>query len=362
MVISVRYLLVASTETYSGKSATILGIGQGLKDRGAVVAYAKPMGSSFSDNPVQSVEDDVRFISETLSLSSEQLGYPILSLDETTISKRLQGEDVTDYNQSLQAQLRAIKSDVVLIEGPGNLWEGSLFNMSVGEIAQGVDASVLLVTRYNPLSLVDALLNAKKELGDRLLGVLINDVTAEQLDSVRTQIKPFLEHRGIEVLGILPRNRLLRSVSVREIARQLGAKVLTRRDRLDLMVESLTIGAMNVNSALEYFRQRENMAVITGGDRTDLQLAALETSTNCLILTGRVPPQSLILSRAEDLEIPILSVELDTLTTVEIVDRTFGSVRLQEPIKVQCIQQLIQEHFALDRLINKLELELPVSA
>jgi BioD-like phosphotransacetylase family protein len=98
------------------------------------------------------------------------------------------------------------------------------------------------------------------------------------------------------------------------------------------------------------------MAVITGGDRTDLQLAALETSTNCLILTGRVPPQSLILSRAEDLEIPILSVELDTLTTVEIVDRTFGSVRLQEPIKVQCIQQLIQEHFALDRLINKLEL------
>ena len=76
------------------------------------------------------------------------------------------------------------------------------------------------------------------------------------------------------------------------------------------------------------------MAVVTGGDRTDLQLAALETSTHCLILTGHIPPQPLILSRAEDLEIPILTVNLDTLTTVEIVDRAFGHVRLQEPIKV----------------------------
>lgn len=362
MATSVKYLLVASTDAYSGKSATILGIGQELKACGVGVAYAKPLGTSFSENSPEVAEDDVRFIGETLSLSPQQLGYPILALNETTVNGRLGGEDLTDYSQSLQTQLEAVKGELILIEGPGNLWEGSLFNVSVEEMAQSLEARVLLVTRYNSLSLADALLSAKGKLGDRLLGVLINDVSEEQFNLVRHRLKPYLERQGIEVLGILPRNRLLRSVSVREIARQLKAQVLTRRDRLDLMVESLTIGAMNVNSALEYFRQRENMAVITGSDRTDLQLAALETSTNCLILTGRVPPQSLILSRAEDLEIPILSVDLDTLTTVEIVDRTFGTVRLQEPIKVQCIQKLIQENFALDRLINKLEIELSVLA
>jgi hypothetical protein len=120
------------------------------------------------------------------------------------------------------------------------------------------------------------------------------------------------------------------------------------------MVESLTVGAMNVNSALEYFRQRQNMAVITGGDRTDLQLAALESSTNCLILTGHTPPQQLILARAEDLEIPILTVDFDTLTTVEIVDRAFGTVRLHENIKVECMQQLIEEHFDVNQLLSKL--------
>jgi BioD-like phosphotransacetylase family protein len=120
------------------------------------------------------------------------------------------------------------------------------------------------------------------------------------------------------------------------------------------MLESLTIGAMNVNAALEYFRQGRNMAVVTGGDRTDLQLAALETSTNCLILTGNMPPDPLILSRAEDLEIPILSVNLDTLSTVEIVNQAFGKVRVQEKIKVDRLQELMATHFDWDRLLDKL--------
>jgi BioD-like phosphotransacetylase family protein len=144
---------------------------------------------------------------------------------------------------------------------------------------------------------------------------------------------------------------------VAELVHQLKADVLCRSDRLDLMVESLSIGAMNVNSALKYFRARHNMAVITGGDRTDLQLAALETSTQCLILTGHIPPSKEIISRAEDLEIPILSVDLDTLTTVEIVDRAFGQVRVSEPIKFECICQMTDKHFDGDRLLTSLGLE-----
>jgi hypothetical protein len=128
------------------------------------------------------------------------------------------------------------------------------------------------------------------------------------------------------------------------------------------MVESLTIGAMNVNSALKYFRKRRNMAVVTGGDRTDIQMAALETSTQCLILTGQLPPQPIILTRAEELEIPVLSVDLDTLTTVEIIDQTFGQVRLHEPIKVRCIQEIMAQHFDVERLMSQLGLEPAVPA
>jgi BioD-like phosphotransacetylase family protein len=349
-----KYLLIGSTEVYSGKSGTILGIAHQLQGKGLSIAYVKLIGTDLGESNPDRGERDVSFIAQTLDLSESQVRSPLLYLDRETIDRRLQGEDTTNYLQACQSYLEDVRGDLIILEGPGNLSEGSLFGLSLAQIAGGIDASILLVARYHSPLVVDSLLKAKQELGERLLGVVINDIPVDELERVAGGVKPFLEGQEIGVLGLLPRSSLLRSVSVREIARQLGAEILCRRDRLDLMVENLTIGAMNVNSALEYFRQAGNKAVVTGGDRTDLQLAALETSTNCLILTGHIPPQPLILSRAEDLEIPILSVDLDTLATVEIVDQTFGKVPIQEDIKVQCLQELMAKDFAFDSFMDKL--------
>ena len=357
----VKHLLIGSTEAYSGKSAAILGIADQLQKKGLKIAYGKPIGGSTSeaiasDEPTTPLDEDVQFLTETLQLSAAQVIPPLVFLNNDTISKRLTGDDPIDYSQLLQTYRQVDGVDLVLMEGAGTLQEGQLFNLSLPQVAEAVDAAVILVCRFHSGLLVDNLITAQKQLGDRLIGVLINDISPEVADMVKSQVKPFLEHQGIAVLGMLPQDNVLRSVSVRELVRQLKAQVLCRNDRLDLMVESLKIGAMNVNSALKYFRRGHNMAVVTGGDRTDIQLAALETSTHCLILTGQIPPTDAILSRAEDLEIPILSVDLDTLTTVEIIDQTFGQVRLHEPIKVQCVKQLMEQHFETDLVLSKLQM------
>ena len=57
---------------------------------------------------------------------------------------------------------------------------------------------------------------------------------------------------------------LLRSVTVGELVRRLEARVICCADRQELLVETLSIGAMNVNSAMEFFRKRRNMAVVPG--------------------------------------------------------------------------------------------------
>lgn len=354
---SAKHLLIGSTETYSGKSTTILGMAQQLKDRGLDLAYGKPLGTVWESEQPETADEDVRFIAQTLGLPANRIQPTLLMLDASTIQKRLAGEDQKDYAQALKTYQQMQECDLVLLEGPGTMAEGALFNLSLLQVAQTLEATVLLVVRFDPLYLADRLLAARQHLGNHLLGVLINDIPAEQLDMVASILRPFLESQGIAVLGLLPRSDLLRSVSVGELAHQLNAEILCRPDRLDLMVESLTIGAMNVSSAMKYFQKGRNMAVVTGGDRTDIQLAALETSTQCLILTGHMPPSAPILSRAEDLEIPVLSVDLDTLTTVEIVDRAFGQVRLQEPIKVQCVCQMMAQHFDVDRLLKALGLE-----
>ncbi len=353
---SAKFLLIGSSESYSGKSALVLGMAHQLQNQGLDIAYGKPIGTCLSSAQTGKVEEDVLFIAKTLNLAENQVLPTLLPLDHDTITQRICGDDPTNYQQKLEQYTHYSNHDLVLLEGAGTLEEGKLFDLALPQIAQQLDAAVVLVSRFHSALIVDRLLAAKQELGNRLIGVLINDVPPDQIEQVQTQVQPFLTQHGIEVIGILPRNDLLRSVSVGELVHQLKAEVLCRPDRLDLLVESLKIGAMNVNSALEYFRKARNMAVVTGGDRTDIQLAALETSTQCLILTGHIPPSPTILSRAEDLEIPILSVDLDTLTTVEIVDQAFGQVRLHEPIKVQAVYQMMAKHVNIERLLTKLGL------
>jgi uncharacterized protein len=383
---AMKYLMVASTEACSGKSATILGIADRLLEKGIEIAYAQPVvGGNVADsigaNPltlthsakdsissdaglnqqhqhplgtkIDSITSDAQLMAQALSLPAERLGLPLLVLDAAHTIDRLTGVDRQDYAKLLQENVR-LPGDLVILEGGANLHEGSLFDLATAQVAESLDAGVLIVNRYHPVSSVDLLLSAQQQLGKRLLGCIINDIPRDRVETVQTTLVPYLEQSGIPVFGIVHRNGLLRSVTVKQLVRQLDAEILCRPDRLDLMVESLSIGAMNVNSALEYFRRGNNMAVVTGGDRADIQLAALETSTQCLILTGHLAPQPFIVSRAEDLEIPILSVDLDTLTTVEIIDRAFGQVRLQEPIKINCARELFGNHCEIDRLISML--------
>ena len=357
-----KYLLVASTEAYCGKSATILGLSHLAQAKELSIGYGQPLVVNFDANSSDSAAaEDGEFLASILGLSPSHAKPPLLSLDRNLINQRLQGGNSHDYGATLHEYVSQIAGDLVFLEGPSNLWEGSIFNLSVPEIALAVNASILLVARYHPHLSVGSLLTAKKFLGDRLLGVVINDIPPGEVSTAAETIKPYLENQQIPVLGMIPRDRILNSVSVREIAKRLKGEVLCCAEHLDWMVESLSIGAMNVNSALGYFRQRENMAVVTGGDRAELQMAALETSTHCLILTGRIPPKELIIERAESLEIPIISVDTDTLTTVEVIDNAFGKVPLQEEIKVQQIKRLMEQNFDLDRLLKYLGLEVAKS-
>lgn len=357
---SAKCLLIGSTEAYSGKSVAILGIGMKLQSMGIEIAYGKPIGNLPTGSEA-AADPDLAFIAETLGLGPSHLYEPLVSLDPSSIEPLLRHCDSTALPLQLQRYGERDDEQLLLLEGPRNLTEGALLGLSLPQMAMLLDAPVILVTRFDSLLLIDRLLVAKQQLGTRLLGVIINDVPEAELARVDALIKPCLKQQAIPLLAMLPQDPIMRSISVREIVKRLHADVLCCADRLNLMVESLTIGAMSVNSALRYFRKGINMAVVTGGDRADIQLAALETSTQCLVLTGHIPPSAEIVARATDLEVPILSVDSDTLTTVEQIDQMFGQVRLHEPGKVPCIREMTANHLDIQYLIDNLGLKLPAT-
>jgi BioD-like phosphotransacetylase family protein len=146
---------------------------------------------------------------------------------------------------------------------------------------------------------------------------------------------------------------------VSELIEVLSAEVLTESSDLEAMVETLTIGAMTADAALHRFREYSNKAVITGGDRTDIQLAALETSTTCLILTGNLQPSPLIVKQAEDFSVAVLLVRENTMETVEAIEQIFGKTRLGQPDKLAEFESIFAENIDFGRLYQRLELSRP---
>ncbi|MHB8925148.1 MAG: DRTGG domain-containing protein, partial [Coriobacteriia bacterium] len=83
----------------------------------------------------------------------------------------------------------------------------------------------------------------------------------------------------------------------------------------------------------------------------DVQLAALETNTRAIILTGNMPPSSLVLARAEELGVPMILVDTDTLSAVEKMEALMGRTRLHDAGKAARIREMFEASVSVDELI-----------
>jgi len=339
-------LYISSTETFSGKSALCIGLLRRFKTDGLKVGYFKPLSFAPRCEEEGIWDEDARVIKETFFLEEPlDVICPVL-ITPGVMEAVIKGE-APDFTLKIKAAYETIArdKDVVIIEGANNIASGSLIHMSGIEIIAHFQAKAIVVVRYRDDLVIDHLLIAKRVVGDPVIGTVINTVPPGRMDFVQRQVTPFCQQRGITVFAALPQDRLLMSTSVREIVEAVGGEVLCCEDRLDELVENLLVGAMSVDSALKYLRRKANKAVITGGDRPDLQLAALETNSKCLILTGNMHPSPIILGRAEELGVPMILVKHDTLTTVEIVEGVFGKVRFHDEKKIRRFEALLEQYF-----------------
>jgi uncharacterized protein len=350
-----RTLFIGSTHGNSGKTMLSMGLAPVLQESGYKVGYFKPLGKQPVTVKGKVVDADAQFLREVLSLAEplEQICPVVLTQD--LVARGLRG-DVGDIWPKIQQAYEIVSKgkDVLLIGGAGTLWDGAFLGISGPRLAKEFKAPVLLVDPYVNDVCIDCILMARELIGDQLVGVILNRVPPQGMPEVEQMVLPFLGTKGIEVLGVLPLDRLLDAITVRQIVEVLDGKVLCCEDRLDEFVERFSVGAMDVEHALGYFQKLPNKAVITGGSHADIQLAALETSTKCLVLTGDQMPNPIIVGRAQELHVPLIIVRFDTLTTVEKLEAVLGRIRIREAKKVDRARELLRDRLNYRRIIEKL--------
>jgi BioD-like phosphotransacetylase family protein len=354
-----KSLYITSVERHSGKTATCLALGKRFQSDGYRVGYVKPLSMQPWQVGTKVADEDAAFAKEVLGLVAEpwELSPVVVTID--FLLAHLRDRMETDHMQKVKEACDAAGADkdILLLEGGGSLREGYIVGLPTPIVAASFGSIAVAIVKYrDEVRVLDDALTAQTRLEERLCGILVNRVPPSAATFVSRVAVPFLEDRGIPVLGVLPEARSLEALTVSELIDALEAEVITQTLKPERLVETLTIGAMTSEAALSLFRKQRNKAVITGGHRTDIQLAALETSTICLILTDNISPSPLIVKQADEFGVTVLLVRTNTLETIEAIELIYGKTRLGQTTKLQQFEVLLAKHLDIDRIYQALDL------
>jgi len=317
-----KRIQIVSTEKHSGKSLLCLSLARALLERGSRVAYMKPISFEVSYETGEPIDRDANAIRALLSLEDVVHDIAPVPLEGPLLREAIESGD-RGFRERIDAAFARITTgrDVAIVEGRNHLGLGVSAGLSDLDLADLLSTDILLMTHYEGEEAIDRILCALRLLedGPRVLGVVLKDVPIDRsLLTVEEVLVPFLADRGAEVLGMIPYDPGLRSVAVDEIAKRLGGRVLADRG-LEREVRHFVVGALGLEATMRGLRRTPDVAVITGGDRSDILSAALDISNlRCLILTGNERPSRGIVERARSLGVPILLAGLNTLVTAKL--------------------------------------------
>lgn len=350
-----RSLYIASTQGSGGKTTIAVGLCLALRNRGLKAGYFKPVGTLPSQTSDVLVDEDAEFVAGLLGLDDELTDICPVVLDEEALHDVLAGSEVDAMNRVAAAyeRLRAGK-DIIICEGLGEIWQGRFLRTSGAEVVAALDLGTLLVAKFAGARLLDDIIYVKDALKEHLLGVLFNMVPESRLPLVKAEYTRFLAKNDIESYGAIASSSLLSAVSVGEIVDALDGTFICGERYDERLVETYMIGAMSPEHALRYFQLTPNKVVIVGGDRSEIILAALETPTVAVVLTGNYVPSPAVLERAEERGVALVSVETDTVAAADGLRRLFGRLRVKERAKIDLIAELIDASVDVDRLVDDL--------
>jgi len=348
--------ILITGDTVTGKTMVAIALASKLRAEKKSVGYFKPSGikSYVHSTPDEDVDEDAAVMKEILGMK-ERLSCicPIVrhmsSYDELI---RVGKEKLKQKVQTCYAKI-AKNHDYVIIEGEKSPWYLMHVDLSTLDIARDMGATVICLVNFPDTAAIDDIL-LQKELftryGTSRIGVVLNLVPPMLKKVVNENIRPFLEEQGMVFCGVLYNNRELFSPTVGEIMRGLKGEMVIGMDKMDLLIDKFIVGSMAPENALKWFRESKDKAVITSGDRTDICLAALETDTNLLILTGGVGPDIATLTRARELGVPIMMTAMDTYATSQVVNELVGTVTVDNKEKTAAVERIVGEALSIEGL------------
>ncbi len=338
-------LIVASTRESAGKTSVLIGIGRVLNKK---FGYIKPLGDRFLYRKKRLWDYDAALMVNLFDLGEEPERISI-GFDHSKLRYMYDEKSITHEMKQVIAEMEKDK-EALFIECGKDLSYGASVHLDPLTLSQATGHQVLIITGGSKNDIADDLAFLKRFVGSdeaHVGGVIINKVI--KINDFKETYLPEIEALGVNVLGVIPYEKELTTLSVSYLAEKLFARVIAGEDGLNRMIRNVFVGAMSVSAArAEPIFAKPDKLIITSGDRSDMIIAALEAGgTSCIVLTNNIVPPANVTAKASELKIPVLLVPTDTYATAMQVDKLEPLLTKDDDKKIEIITQLVKENVDL---------------
>jgi len=353
----VKTFYLCSLRERAGKSFLSIGFIQKLQKEEKKFAYFKPIGCPHGAYSSKA-DKDIEFILQTVykNRSPYDLVCPV-SIPDSYYIDLIDSNKKAEYIEKIKSAYEKIVKDVdyVIIEGAPSIRKFVRVGIDDVSIAEALGIQDLIyVSPESSDDCIDNIFFTKNYFefrNVRMSGIIFNKIDFDYIARIKELQKDHISKYNVPVLGIIERSVELFSPRVDEVMEAIGGEFINKIASVGLnnTVETIIIGAMNAQAALKYLRQVKKAAVITGGDRTDLALAALSEDVSVLILTGFIQPDAKVITVANDKNIPIILSPSDTYTTMRNLERLKPGIQEDE---IDSVLKLIESEIDWDFLLK----------
>jgi len=334
----VAVIYVCSVSERSGKTFLAVGLAKAWQEAGKKVGYLKLVTSGSAGT-----DDDPAFAQRVLALND-----PVENLTGSVDPKEIEGS-----TKMILGRVSAGK-DLVVAEGlPPDSSRG---------IVDALGAGALLLHDYNvPLA---STLAACRKLGERCLGIVLNKVPRSRAARFQAEALEQIRGAGLSLLGLIPEDRLLMTLSIEELAAAVQGKINNSAEKTGELIENFMLGASTFDRGPAYYNRKANKAVILWGERPGFrkaalagyQIAALGTSTRCIVLSANSAPAPNVLEQASGKGIPIISAPGDVTSIAGAIDAFMMNMRFREASKMPRLVSAIKQDLDLAAISRKVGL------
>lgn len=357
-----KAIYIATSEPNSGKSIVSLGLMSMLLARTPKVGYFRPI---IDDLKTGEQDNHIKTVISHFKLKIEHdAAYACTRSD--FIKKRnlgLEGEvldKIIEKFKQLEKQF-----DFIVVEGTDFSGEGAAVELDSNIIiAKNLGIPAILVSSGVDKNMDEFIGNlhiaydsfTEKEV--EVLSIVANKIQEKNVQLVKDGIAKHLPENIL--VEVIPMINSLYNPTIREIVKEINAKLLFKSNQLNNQVASFNVGAMQLRNYLT--RLEDNCVVITPGDRADIILGALQAnmSTNYpkisgIILTGGLTPEEPILKLISGLEqkIPMLVTDGATFEITNKIGAIKSHIYADNKSRILKSVNTFKKYFNFDKLSDK---------